>query len=298
MKKIMITGTTSGLGLEIASQLAQNPDTQVIMAVRNLNRGLEIARQLGKNVSAVHLDLSSLGNVGAFVRKWRSKLDGLVNNAGVQFSTRESFTADSLEETIAVNHLAVFLLTIGLEKHLSGGKVLFMGSGTHNPKHKTAAMFGFRGARYTSVQDLASGGSSTGSITRRNMDRYATSKFLVTVTAVELARRDKTYQAFVLDPGLMPGTGLARTQSPIMRFMWSNVLPIAGTFLPDTSSTKKSASAAAWIMTEASLPYPSGTIFSYDKKPCRHVWEEMVRNPKIGADVYEQSLRIVERFRK
>lgn len=294
----MITGTTSGLGLEIASQMARNPDIRIIMAVRDLDRGMEIARQLGKNVSAVHLDLSSLGNIAAFVKKWRTKLDGLVNNAGVQFSTRESFTIDSFEETIAVNHLAAFLLTIGLEKYLSGGTVLFMGSGTHNPKHKTAAMFGFRGAQYTCVRDLASGESSTENIIQRNMDRYATSKFLVTVAAVEMARRSKTYQAFVLDPGLIPGTGLARTQSSIMRFMWRNVLPIAGTFLPDTSNTKKSASAAVWIMAEARIPYPSGTIFSYDKKPCRHVWEEMVMNPEIGADVYEQSLRIVESFRK
>ncbi len=292
----MVTGTTSGLGLEIASQLARNPDINIIMAVRNLNKGTEIAQQLGKNVAAVHLDLSSLSNVAAFVKKWRIKLDGLVNNAGVQFSTRESFTTDSFEETIAVNHLAAFLLTIGLEKYLSGGKVLFIGSGTHNPKHKTAAAFGFRGAQYTSVQDLARGKSSIENITQLNLDRYATSKFLVTVTAVELARRNKAYQSFVLDPGLIPGTGLARTQSSMMQFMWRRVLPLAGTLLPDTSSAKKSASAAAWIMTEANLPYPSGTIFSYDKKPCKHVWKEMVMNPKIGADVYEQSLRIVESY--
>jgi NAD(P)-dependent dehydrogenase (short-subunit alcohol dehydrogenase family) len=54
-------------------------------------------------------------------KDWNRKLDRLVNNAGVQFSSRDNFTTDSFEETIAVNHLAAFMLTLGLAKHLKGG---------------------------------------------------------------------------------------------------------------------------------------------------------------------------------
>ena len=297
MQTFMVTGSTQGLGLEIARELAKKSQTRVIMAVRDLKKGQEIAQQLGESVSAVHLDLSSLAAVSRFAKDWNTRLDGLVNNAGVQFGTRESFTPDHFEETIAVNHLAAFLLTIGLEEHLAGSRVLFIGSGTHNPGR--ARNFGFRGAQYTSIQELAAGKSSSDDISQRNRDRYATSKFLNMVTGVELARRGKPYQSFVLDPGLMPGTGLARAHSGAMeQFFWKRVLPGIGFLLPDTSSPKRSAAAAAWIMTEERLPYPNGTIFSFDKKPNKYVWEEMVRNPKVGAEVYEQSLGVLSSFRQ
>jgi NAD(P)-dependent dehydrogenase (short-subunit alcohol dehydrogenase family) len=297
MQTFLVTGSTQGLGLEIARQLAKRPETRVIMAVRNLKKGQEIAGQLGRDASAVQLDLSTLANVARFARDWKTRLDGLVNNAGVQFSTRESFTPDQFEETIAVNHLAALLLTMELEDHLVGSRVLFIGSGTHHPARANG--FGFRGAQYTSIQELATGKSSSDDISQRNRDRYATSKFLNMVTAVELARRNKPYQSFVLDPGLMPGTGLARTQDgAVLQFVWKRVMPAIGFLFPDTSSPKRSAAAATWILTEKELPYPNGTIFSFDRKPNRNVWEEMVRNPKVGAEVYEQSLEILSSFRK
>ena len=296
MKTILITGATRGLGLEIAARLANNPDIRVIMAVRNIKKGEETARRLGKNASAVYLDLSSLENVGRFLNDWNTDLDGLVNNAGVQFNNMDSFTPDGFEETIAVNFLAAFMLTIGLEKHLHDGKVLFIGSGTHNPNHPLAKLFGYHGARYSCVRELAEGKSSCDDPSQRNRDRYATSKFLDTVAAVELARRNKSYRTFVLDPGLMPGTGLARSQGAFLWFVWKRVLPLAGIFFPDTSNPKKSSEAAEWILTRPLTEFPDGTVFSYNKKPCRHVWDKMVRDPKIGAEVYEQSLQIVENF--
>lgn len=292
MKTIMVTGSTQGLGLQIATQLSKKQDTQVILAVRNLKKGTEVAQKLGKNVKAVELDLSKLGNIAKFVNDWSTKLGGLVNNAGVQFSGDDSFTPDGFEETIAVNHLAAFMLTIGLEKHLSGGRVLFIGSATHHPT--AAESFGFRGAQYTSIPELAAGKSSSSSASQRNRDRYATSKFLNMVTAVELTRRNKSYEAFVLDPGLMPGTGLARTQKSVIRqIIWKRVLPILRPVLPDISSTRNSAKAAVWILNEPRLPYPSGTTFSFNKQPSKNVWQEKVNDPKIGREVFEQSLKII-----
>lgn len=296
MKTILITGSTQGLGLQIVKQLASNSDIRIIMAVRNIVKGNEIAKSLGDNVSATELDLSSLTNVGKFIKNWNTKIDGLINNAGVQFSSKNSFTPDGFEETIAVNHLASFLLTLGLEKHLKGGRVLFIGSGTHDPHHPHAKYFGFRGAQYASVKELSEGLGNSTDVTQLNRDRYSTSKFLNMVTAVELSRRYKTFSSFVLDPGLMPGTGLARTQNGVMLFLWKWLMPIIGIFLPDTSSTRLSGNAASWIISEKKLDYASGTIFSYNKKPSKHVWKEMVLNEKIGKEVYEDTLLIIKNF--
>jgi NAD(P)-dependent dehydrogenase (short-subunit alcohol dehydrogenase family) len=296
MKTFLVTGSTQGLGLAIVKQLALKKDTMIIMAVRNLAKGKEIAKSLGENVQAVELDLSSLKNIELFIKNWKKKLDGLINNAGVQHSSKNSFTPDGFEETIAVNHLASFLLTIGLAKHLVGGRVLFIGSGTHDPKHPHAKFFGFRGAQYTSIKELSEGLGKNTEIAQLNLDRYATSKFLNTVTAVELSRRQKDFLSVVLDPGLMPGTGLARTQNGFMLFLWKWLMPIVGIFLPDTSSTRKSGNAASWIISDEKFDYPSGTIFSYNKKPGKHVWKEMVYNERIGKEIYEDSLLMLKKY--
>jgi len=76
MKTILITGSTQGLGLQIVKQLASNSDIRIIMAVRNIVKGNEIAKSLGDNVSVTELDLASLTNVGKFIKSWNKKIDG------------------------------------------------------------------------------------------------------------------------------------------------------------------------------------------------------------------------------
>ncbi len=296
MPTILITGATQGLGLRIVKNLSLKQDVNIIMAVRDVDKGNEITGALGKNVSAVQLDLSNLRNIKKFINNWNIKLDGLINNAGVQFASKNSFTSDGFEETIAVNHLAAFLLTIGMEKHLGNGRVLFIGSGTHDPRHPLAKMFGFRGAQYTSIAELAAGSGNAQDISQLNRDRYATSKLLNTITVVEFSRRYSTFSSFMLDPGLMAGTGLARDHNGIMRFLWRFLMPPVGIFLPDTSSPGRSGRTAGWIMTENNLPFKSGAIISYDKKPSKYIWEEVVFNEKIGKEVFEDSLSIVKKY--
>ncbi|MCP4137739.1 MAG: SDR family NAD(P)-dependent oxidoreductase [bacterium] len=294
MKTYLITGSTSGLGLEIVKNLAKNPKNRVIMAIRNLSRGLEIAQETGSNVEAVQLDLSQLSNITAFIEKWDLKIDGLINNAGVQFVDETNFTPDGFEETIAVNHLAAFMLTIGLQPYLENGRVLFIGSGTHNPHYPYGKMFGFRGAQYTSIRELLRGTSTAPNTKQMNLDRYATSKLLNTITAVELSRRFKNISSYALDPGLMPGTGLARKQSKTIQFLWKKVMPVMGFVMPDTSTAKRSGKAAAWIITSARAQKQPGTIYSYNKKPNVHVWKEVVSDEKIGSEVYEDSMKIIQ----
>ena len=118
MKTFLVTGTTSGLGLEIVRNLAKEGKNKVIMAVRDLDKGLKFANELAGVIEAFQLDLSQLGNIREFVHKWDIPLDGLINNAGVQFVNETKFTQDGYEETIAVNHLAAFMLTTGLMTHL------------------------------------------------------------------------------------------------------------------------------------------------------------------------------------
>ena len=130
------------------------------------------------------------------------------------------------------------------------------------------------------------------------MDRYATSKFLNMVTTVELAKRIQQQDTaiYCLDPGLMAGTGLVRTQTAMEVFGWKYILPLFAWMLPESSTAKRSAEAAAWILNQ---PHgsASGTIFSFNKKPAKGIWEN-VFDPELGQRVVDDSLALMEGLNK
>jgi len=138
---VVITGATSGVGLETAKALAQQGATIVALG-RNAERG---ARALGeiravathpKSVSFVMCDLASLASVrkaATDVASVHSRIDVLVNNAGLVLAKRRE-TIDGFEETFAVNHLAHFLLTGMLLRNIAAsdqGRIINVSSGAH-----------------------------------------------------------------------------------------------------------------------------------------------------------------------
>jgi NAD(P)-dependent dehydrogenase (short-subunit alcohol dehydrogenase family) len=116
-KRVVITGPTSGFGKEIAAQLA-GLGAEIILACRDQGRGKqtvdEIARRTGaKNCVVMHIDTSSQLSIRDFVQRYRerySRLDVLVNNAGIHRSQRQT-SIDGLELTFATNVLGYQLLT-------------------------------------------------------------------------------------------------------------------------------------------------------------------------------------------
>ncbi|MBS3745280.1 MAG: SDR family NAD(P)-dependent oxidoreductase [Wenzhouxiangellaceae bacterium] len=203
MNTFIVTGGNRGLGFEIARSLTADDDTHVVIAVRSMERGREAARQIGSNASVRELDLASSDSVDRFTTDWEGPIAGLVNNAGVQLHNATLRTEKGTEQTVAVNHLNALRLTLGLEKALAGGRVMFIGSGTHNTDHPTAAPFGSRGEQFESIANCAEGLGSADKIGQLGKDRYATTKFLNMVATVELARRyDPQKILFLcLDPG-------------------------------------------------------------------------------------------------
>ncbi len=127
-KTTIVTGATQGLGRAIARTLTTLPDQHVVLAVRDVGRGAEVARELGGRAEVRRLDCASLTDVRRFVAEWQGPLHGLVNNAGVQQVAGTRLSADGFEETIAVNHVAATALTVGLLPRLEGGRVVFIGS--------------------------------------------------------------------------------------------------------------------------------------------------------------------------
>jgi NAD(P)-dependent dehydrogenase (short-subunit alcohol dehydrogenase family) len=116
-KVVVVTGASSGLGLETAKQLAA-AGAEIVLICRDRSRAEQARSQVahvatGKPPVVVLADLSAQAEVrraAAEVSERYDAIDILVNNAGSAFSRREQ-SADGLELTWATNHLAPFLLT-------------------------------------------------------------------------------------------------------------------------------------------------------------------------------------------
>jgi len=115
-KVCIITGANSGVGFETALQLARH-DAHVVMVCRDKTRGetakAKIDAEATGPVDLVLGDLSSMKDVRALAKTLLDnypKIHVLINNAGVQYNTRQT-TVDGYESVFAINYLATFLLT-------------------------------------------------------------------------------------------------------------------------------------------------------------------------------------------
>jgi NAD(P)-dependent dehydrogenase (short-subunit alcohol dehydrogenase family) len=118
---ILITGTTSGLGQELAQALARQ-GASLLLHGRDADRGPGLVRKIKEatgnhRIQFYRADLSSLAEVGELARQVISdvaRLDVLVNNAGVGFgqdASKRELSQNGYELRFAVNYLAPYLLT-------------------------------------------------------------------------------------------------------------------------------------------------------------------------------------------
>ena len=114
---IIITGASSGMGKAAALQLAQLGHPLVLL-LRDGQKGrdahAEIVQRSGNRaVELEHADLSSQADIRAAAARItgrHKRLSGFIANAGAHFSDR-TLSPDGVEMTLAINHLAPFLLT-------------------------------------------------------------------------------------------------------------------------------------------------------------------------------------------
>jgi NAD(P)-dependent dehydrogenase (short-subunit alcohol dehydrogenase family) len=286
----IITGATSGLGLECARALLHSdPSWHVVLAVRDTGRGADAVSQLREpqRCTVMQMDLASLASVRAFIDDFGAvalpPLHAIVCNAGVQVVSGTEWTEDGIEMTFGVNHLGHFALVQGLLDTLAHpARILVVSSGTHDPSKHT----GMPDPLYTSAADLAHPRAEQSADDGRR--RYTTSKLCNVLFTYELDRRrgeGVTVNAF--DPGLMPGSGLARDYPPLQRLAWRYLLP-ALRVLPNVRSTRTAGRYLAALVNDARFHGVSGQYFegprpikssadSYDRDKAFDLWETSER---------------------
>lgn len=201
-KKVLITGSSSGLGLAAAKDIARL-GAEVIMAVRSgiPDKGEDVKKASGSDaVYMLHVDLSDFDSIDKLVEQVNEqfgKIDILICNAAI-VSKKARKTKYGIEEMFSVNYLAKFvLINLMLKADLfaTNGRelprIIFVSSESHrNPEAIEWDTFGL-------FQEYGMG---------KSVERYGYYKLLMTTFAQELSRRLNTdkktkYSVFALCPG-------------------------------------------------------------------------------------------------
>ncbi len=317
-KTVIVTGGNSGLGFEAARAIVQQGDGwHVVIAGRSPQRCQEAASRLRHeagtpHVEAIVLELASMGAVRRFASDFsaghRPPLRALVCNAGVQHVGPTQRTEDGFESTFGVNHLGHFLLANLMLRHLeTPGRIVFVSSGTHDPIQRTGMPAPLlREARSLAApDDEEDARRKPGYVGRR---RYTTSKLCNVLCTYEMDRRlkegdmstpDRPISVNAFDPGLLPGTGLARGYGPAARFAWNLLGPLLlwtlRPFHVNIHHPRDSGRALARLVLDPALERVSGRYFeglleirssqeSYDEANAAALWEQSAELVGLSDD--------------
>jgi protochlorophyllide reductase len=142
----IITGASSGVGLQAAKALVDKGNWHVIMACRDLIKAEKAAQSVGmpaNSYTLMQIDLGSLESVRQFVNNFRATgktVEALVCNAAIYMPLIKEplFSPEGFELTVTTNHLGHFLLCNlmlpDLQKSPAADKrLVILGTVTHNP---------------------------------------------------------------------------------------------------------------------------------------------------------------------
>ncbi|HKX68950.1 MAG TPA: SDR family oxidoreductase [Intrasporangium sp.] len=274
-RTVLVTGATSGIGRATAAGLA-GLGARVGIVGRDEERAEAVASAIRGASPAAYVDvfvadLSSqvqVRRLASHVLATYRRLDVLVNNVGGFWATRH-VTADGLERTFAVNHLAPFLLTRLLLDRLGEGgpaRIVVVASGAH-----TLGTIDF--------DDLQGDHGYSGP------RAYNQSKLANVLFTYELARRlgPGPVTANALHPGMVR-TGFGSEDQQVA---WKVVAPVMRPFL---RSPARGALTSIHLAASPEMEGVTGTYFA-DRRPKQS--SSLSRDPAVAARLWQVSTDLV-----
>ncbi len=226
---IVITGASDGIGAASARQLAGKGE-HVVLVGRSPEKTRALADELGRPYYVADFaDLSQVRELAGKLRHAYPRIDVLANNAGGIFAQEN--TADGLDKTLQVNHLAPFLLTHLLLDRLIASRAAVI---------QTASV----GARIFGHIDL----DDLGNARRWSANKaYGDAKLANILFTRELHRRfhGEGLSAVAFHPGNIASNFASETSS-MMRFIYHTPLRRLLT------SVDKGGEALTWLVGETS----------------------------------------------
>ena len=267
-KTVVITGPTSGLGKEVARQLAPTGANLVLVA-RNEEKCARVIDEItplctGSKpvfVRAEMGDLESVRSACSMMQQQFSHIDVLIHNAGALLNTRQ-VSPQGIEQTIASHVVGPFLMTTLLLPLMHGGRVINVSSGGMY----TSGLPAFTNGETLEMPTPKYNGSKQYAIAKRAQ-----------VTLNEMWANSEAHTEFVaMHPGWAdtPGVqesipGFRRVTAPILR------------------SSSEGADTIAWLAAVNPLPGTSGTFWSDREVRPTH---KTPQSRKLDTEINRQSL--------
>lgn len=224
-KVMIVTGGNSGLGFETVKAFAMS-NAEVILACRDLEKGKKAKKRIitqypDSKITIMQLDLADQSSVKAFaynVKESHSKIDVLVNNAGIMM-TPYFKTKDGFEGQFGTNHLGHFALTGHLLKELlnaPGSRIVNVSSLAHR-----RGEMDFDNLQFENGKDFG------------RIKAYGRSKLANLLFTYELQRKLETYNKDTIAVAAHPGIALTNLASGVLinSFLFTLLSPIMRLFL-------------------------------------------------------------------
>jgi NAD(P)-dependent dehydrogenase (short-subunit alcohol dehydrogenase family) len=276
-KYAVVTGATSGIGLQIARGLAATGYNTIIVA-RDRQKAEKVRQEIesvSTNQAQVFIeiaDLASLASIETLATRIISKFPQtslLVNNAGV-IATKKILTIDGIELNLAVNHLAPFVLSwrlLPLLRSHPGARVVNVNSDAHEKAKLQAS-------------DLEA------SAPFNALGAYGRSKLASMFTTLELARLvspgELTFNA--VHPGMV-ATNIGKV---------GGVMELVGKGLrPFMLTPQKGADTPLWA---ATAPELAGETGHYYKKRAVCQTNLLLQDRHLTKVVWEKTLNMIESY--
>jgi NAD(P)-dependent dehydrogenase (short-subunit alcohol dehydrogenase family) len=185
MARILITGSTDGLGL-MAAELVASEGHAVTLHARNQRRAADARARLPAAEHVVIGDLTSIEGMHQVADQANSlgRYDAVIHNAGVGYrEPRRVETVDGLSHVFAINVLAPYLLTALITRP---SRLVYLSSGMHRGGNPDLDDLQWAHRRWNGAQ------------------AYSDSKLLDVVLAFAVARRWPAVLSNALEPGWVP----------------------------------------------------------------------------------------------
>lgn len=273
-KVVVLTGATSGVGLEALKRLAQGQAT-IVMVVRNQKKAEEVRNAVlstfNVSMDIVVADFSNSDQVrhaaDVILAKY-PKIDVLINCAGLH-STKATYTSEGFETVFFVNHLASFLFTNLLLERLiqsAPSRILHINSEGHRFNGLDIHDIHWKKRPYTGLRG------------------YGASKTAQLLTMWEMA--DQLKNSGVTINAMHPGdvkTSIGSNNGWLYRMFSKLVIQ------PMLKDPKISGEAIYYLVADPQMENVSGKFFhlTVEEKPAQHALDRT-----LGKQVYDLSIEL------
>lgn len=184
MARVLITGSTAGLGQAAAKDLLDKGH-EVVLHARSSARAGAIDKLVRRAAGVVIGDLASADETRRVADQANTVggIDAVIHNAGIYVDPHRVATAEGHARTLAVNVLAPYLLTAWIA---GPSRLVYISSDMHRSGNSSLRDIDWRTRRWNGVQ------------------AYCDSKLFVTTLAFALSRRWPDVLLNVVDPGWVP----------------------------------------------------------------------------------------------